>query len=131
MSKLLFKDKVYAIIGAAMEVYNTLGPGFLEAVYQEALDIEFEIRNSPFISQHAIPVYYGSQKLNVNYIVDFLAYDQIIVEIKALNQLSSREEALLLNYLKATKLNLGLLINFGSASKLEWQRRISTNQRVE
>lgn len=126
MAELIFKDEVYAIIGGAMGVYNTLGPGFLEAVYQEALEIEFSKRNIPYISQHAIPVYYGSHRMKASYVADFLVYEQSIVEIKALNQLSNREDAQLLNYLKATRLNLGLLINFGSPNKLEWQRRIST-----
>lgn len=129
MTKLLFKDEVYTIIGASMEVYNTLGPGFLEAVYQEALEIEFSKRNIPFVSQQEIPVYYGSIRMKTHYIADFLAYNKIIVEIKALNQLSNREEAQLLNYLKATGLNLGLLINFGSGNKLEWQRRVKTDKR--
>ena len=127
MVELILKDEVYTIIGAAMEVYNTLGPGFLAVVYQEALEIEFSKRNIPYASQYAIPVYYGAQRMKTSYIADFLAYEQIIVEIKALNQLSTREESQLLNYFKATRLNLGLLINFGSANKLEWQRRVSTN----
>jgi GxxExxY protein len=131
MTKLLFKEEVYAIIGAAMEVYNTLGLGFLEAVYQEALGIEFEKRGIPFISQHPLPVFYGTQRMKASYIADFLAYEQIIVEIKALNQLSTREDAQLLNYLKATGLSLGLLINFGSANKLEWQRRVLTKGPVK
>ena len=127
MAELLYKNEVYAIIGAAMEVYNTLGPGFLEAVYQEALEIEFSKRNIPYTAQQEIPIYYGSQRMKAYYVADYLAFDKIIVEIKALSQLTTREEAQLLNYLKATGLNLGLLINFGSATKLEWKRRILAN----
>ena len=127
MTALLYKNEVYAIIGAAMEVYNTLGSGFLEAVYQEALEIEFSKRNIPYTAQQEIPIYYGSQRMKAYYVADYLAFDKIIIEIKALSQLTTREEAQLLNYLKATGLNLGLLINFGSATKLEWKRRILAN----
>ena len=128
MVELLFKTEAYAIIGAAMEVYNTLGPGFLEAVYQEALKIEFERRNIPFISQKAINVFYDGILLKTRYVADFLAYEEIIIEIKAIKTLSSREEGQLLNYLKATGKPLGLLINFGSKEKLAWKRMVLTNQ---
>jgi GxxExxY protein len=129
MVELLFKEEVYTIVGAAMQVYNTLGPGFLEAVYQESLGIEFDKQNIPYTPQCEIPVYYGDQRLKTCYKADFLVYDKIIIEIKALQLLSTREEAQLINYLKATGLNLGLLINFGSKEKLEWQRRVLTNKR--
>jgi GxxExxY protein len=128
MAELLFKDEVYATIGAAMEVYNTLGPGFLEAVYQEALAYEFAQHSIQFVAQKEISVFYGPHQLNAAYIADFLVYDKIIIEIKALNQLTSREESQLLNYLKAPKLQLGLLINFGCKEKLEWKRMINTRQ---
>jgi GxxExxY protein len=75
MAELLFKEEVYTIIGAAMAVYNALGPGFLEAVYQEALEIEFDLRGTPFKSQQDIPVYYGEKRLKTNYIADFLTYE--------------------------------------------------------
>jgi GxxExxY protein len=126
MVELIFKDEVYAIIGAAMEVYNTLGPGFLEAVYQEALTYELAQRSIPFAAQKEISVFYGAHPLKAAYTADFLVYNKIIIEIKALNQLTSREEAQLLNYLKATNLQLGLLINFGCKDKLEWKRRVNT-----
>jgi GxxExxY protein len=125
-NNLLFKDEVYAIVGAAMTVYNTLGHGFLEAVYQEALAIELTQRHIPFQSQRAIPVYYGDHLLKTSYIADFWVYDAIIVEIKALDRLTSREEAQLLNYLKASGASLGLLINFGHPNKLEWKRLANT-----
>ena len=123
-SELLLKDEVYAIVGAAMEVHHILGPGFLEAVYQEALEIEFSRRDIPFDSQTLLPIYYKGQKLEKEYFADFLCYDQIIVEIKALDRLTGKEEAQLLNYLKATGLRIGILINFGSSGTLEWKRRI-------
>ena len=121
---LLYKNEVYGIVGAAMEVYNTLGPGFLEAVYQESLALEMRQRGIPFGEQHALRLFYKGDPLQHTYVADFLAHDKIIIEIKAIKQLSNTEEAQLLNYVKASKLQLGLLINFGNPSKLEWSRRI-------
>ena len=121
---LLYKDEAYRIVGAAMDVYNTLGPGFLEAVYQESLSLEMKRRGIPFDEQHALRLFYKGDPLQHTYVADFLAHDKIIIEIKAIKQLSNTEEAQLLNYVKASKLQLGLLINFGNPSKLEWSRRI-------
>lgn len=109
-----------------MDVYNTLGPGFLEAVYQEALAIELSHRRIPFVAQQELHICYKGHYLNKTYVADFLCFDQIIVEIKAIDALSSREEAQLLNYLKATGLKLGLLINFGADRRLEWKRMAAT-----
>jgi len=100
-----------------------LGPGFLEAVYQEALEIECSRRDIPFEAQTQLPVFYKGHRLEKEYFADLLCFDQIIVEIKALDRLSGKEEAQLLNYLKATGLRVGILLNFGTAS-LDWQRRI-------
>jgi GxxExxY protein len=124
MSELLFKEEVYAIIGAAIEVPRELGCGFLEAVYQEALEIELKARGIPCEPQKELRVFYKQQRLKKGYVADFACYDGVIVEIKALDKLSSAEEAQLLNYLKATGCRLGLLINFGSPGKLEWKRYI-------
>ena len=114
-------QKTYAVIGAAMEVHNELGSGFLEAVYQEALDKEFIIQGIPHNSQPAVKIYYKNQALNKIYQPDFICYDDVIVEIKAMEKLSSNEYAQIINYLKAAKLKVGLLINFGSKS-LEHKR---------
>ena len=119
---LLLKDEVYAIIGAAFEVYNTLGSGFLEAVYQEALAIEFRFRQIPFQEQAPVAIDYKGEPLKTKYYADFLCYSEILVEIKAQDCLTSTNEAQLLNYMHGTKLPVGLLINFGNASKLEWKR---------
>jgi len=124
MAELLFKDEVYAIIGAAMEVYNELKPGFLEAVYQEALEIELAERGIPFTSQPDLKIQYKGHILKKSYMSDFLAYEQILIELKALEKLTSREEAQLLNQIKAARLKLGLLINFGHPDKLDWKRII-------
>ncbi len=128
MPGLIYKDEVYALVGAAMEVYNTLGPGFLEPVYQEALEIELAERRIPFKSQQELRISYKGRRLRKTYIADFVVYDKIIVEIKALNRLTSREEAQLLNYLKATGMQVGVLINFGSANRLEWKRMVLTRR---
>ncbi len=121
---LLFKEEVYAIIGAAIEVHKELGSGFFEAVYQEALEMELQDRCIPFERQREIEIFYKGRPLRKRYIADLLCYGSIIVELKALDQLTGTERAQLLNYLKATGIKLGLLINFGSIRKLEWERII-------
>ena len=119
---MLYKDEVYAIIGAAFEVYNTLGPGFLEAVYQEALAVEFRLRQIPFQEQAPVVIEYKGEPLKTHYYADFLCYSEIIGEIKAQECIVSSNEAQLLNYLHGTKLPVGVLINFGNNTKLEWKR---------
>ena len=112
-----FRDnKTYAIIGAAMEVHRELGCGFLEAVYQEALEREFTYQEIPYKSQHPVRIEYKGKPLKKTYEPDFICYDDVIVEIKAMDKLSSNEHAQIINYLKASKLGIGLLINFGSPS---------------
>jgi GxxExxY protein len=124
-NKLLFKDEVYKIVGAAFEVSNTLGCGFLEAVYQEALEIEFRNSQIPFQSQQRIKITYKGNVLNKEYIADFVCCDNIIVEIKAIQKITEIEEAQLLNYLKATQVPVGVIINF-CGTKLEWKRYANT-----
>ena len=124
MPKLLYKNEVYTIIGAAMEVYNVLGPGFLESVYQEALEIELSTRGISFESQQELNIRYKEYQLKQQYKPDFVIYEKIIVEIKALNHLTSHDQSQLLNYLKATGLAVGVLINFGAEKELEWKRMI-------
>jgi len=113
----------YKIIGAAMEVHKELGCGFLEAVYQEALEREFSIQEIPHKSQPVIEISYKGRPLNKKYQPDFICYEEIILEIKAISNLSRLEEAQLINYLKATGLRVGLLINFGAKS-LEYKRLV-------
>jgi len=129
MAELIFKNEVYGIIGAAMDVYNTLGDGFLEPVYQEALEIEFGKRKIPLVPQREISICYKDVNLKKSYLADFLVYDKLIVEIKAVNDLTDRDEAQLLNYLKATGMQLGILINFGSHPNLQWKRMVATVQK--
>ena len=128
MTELLYREEVYAIIGAAIEVHKVLGSGFLEAVYQEALELELASRGIPFHAQKELRIRYKQQYLSKTYIADFVVFDKIIVEIKALDQLSPREQAQLLNYLKATGFAVGVLINFGSIGKLEWKRMELTSK---
>ena len=128
--ELLFKDEVYRIVGAAMEISNHLGCGFLEPVYQEVLAIEFDERRIPHVPQALIQISYKGRVLKKEYVVDFLCFGQILVEIKAIKTITGIEEAQLLNYLKATHLPLGLLINFGGP-QLEWKRYASTRSNRE
>jgi GxxExxY protein len=118
-------QKTYKIIGAAMEVHKELGCGFLEPVYQEALEREFVIQRMPYKSQPVVEIEYKGKPLNKKYQPDFICFNDIIVEIKALSGLSGNEEAQLINYLKATEFEVGLLINFGKRS-LEYKRLIHT-----
>ena len=106
-------NESYEVIGAAMKVHSELGNGFLEAVYQEALEIEFQNRKIPYKREMKIPVYYCGKELKTYYQADFVCYDNIIVELKALKSLSDIEKAQVLNYLKASKLKKAILINFG------------------
>ena len=125
---IIYKDESYKIIGAAMAVHNELGLGFLEAVYQEALEKEFCLQSIPYKREVPLPIYYKSEVLSKIYIADFVCYDKIIVELKAISSLSSEHKAQVINYLKAAKFELGLLINFGEC-KLKYERLIRSNSR--
>jgi GxxExxY protein len=114
-------EKTYKVIGCGMEVHKELGCGFLEPVYQEALKRELATQQIPFKSQPTIEISYKGKPLNKSYQPDFICYGKIIVEIKAISSLSGTEKAQLINYLKATGLKIGLLINFGAKS-LEYKR---------
>ena len=118
-------ERTYAIIGAAMEVHKHLGKGFLELVYQEAMMLELAARNIPFTRETQLPIFYKGQKLPTVDRADFICYENIIVELKAIDKLSSVETAQILNYLKATSLPVGLLLNFGGQS-LEYKRFVNT-----
>ena len=120
-------ERTYKIIGAAIEVHKELGCGFLEAVYQEALEREFTIQRIPFKAQPIIQIRYKEQLLNKTYQPDFISYDEVIVEIKALDKLSGNEQSQIINYLKASGFTIGLLINFG-ANSLEYKRLIYTHK---
>jgi len=113
----------YKIIGCAMNVHKELGCGFLEAVYHEALEHEFKIAKIPYVREQKINITYKGKILETNYRVDFICFNSIVVELKALKTLSGIDKAQIINYLKATKLEKGLLINFGTKN-LEYKRYI-------
>mgnify|MGYP001595583254 CR=1 FL=1 len=122
MPTILFKEESYRIIGTCFAVYNELGSGFLEGVYQEALAIEFGSQGIPFAAKRKLALHYKGQALESKYEPDFICYDAIIVEIKAASGLVDRHRAQVHNYLKATGHRLGLLVNFGSDPKLQYER---------
>ena len=126
LERILFKKEVFEIIGAAIEVHKELGSGFLESVYEEAMTIEATKKEIPFQTQVKIPIQYKDQTLKKEFIADCIAFDKIIIEFKCIAKLSRVEEAQIINYLKATGMKVGLLINFGSMNKLEWKRYILT-----
>jgi GxxExxY protein len=122
--ELLYKEDTYKIIGACFEVYKDKGNGFVEPVYQECLEMEFALQAIPFTAQAALSISYKGQKLKQRYIPDFMCRERIIVELKAVTQVTDEHRAQVLNYLKATGYRLGLLINFGHHPKLEYERII-------
>tara|TARA_R110001583_G_scaffold7286_1_gene36270 strand:- start:2732 stop:3115 length:384 start_codon:yes stop_codon:yes gene_type:complete len=119
----IYKDECYEIIGCCMSVHSELGAGFLEAIYQEALEFEFNREALPFEREVGIDVSYRGQNLKKKYFADFICYGEIIIELKAVKTLEDSHYAQLLNYLKATGKKVGLLINFGSKS-LQYKRVI-------
>lgn len=127
---LLYEYESYEIIGAAMAVYNNLGHGFLEAVYQEALEIELKKRNIPYERESEIEILYDGVPLKQTYRADFVCYGKIIVELKSVIELDEAHRAQVHNYLHATKFKLGLLINFGHPYGLERERIIYETKRT-
>ena len=120
----LFKQEGYDLMGAAFEVYKEKGAGFLEAVYQECMERELATRKIPFQAKPWLKLFYKGEPLLQGYEADLLVYSGIITELKAAKQLAPEHEAQLLNYLRATGIRVGYLINFGSYPQLEWKRMI-------
>lgn len=120
----LFEQEGYALMGAAFEVYNQLGSGFLEEVYQEAMEIELKARSIPFIAKPRLAVTYKEQLLKKYYEADLLLHKDVVVELKATRAIAPEHEAQLINELKATGKRVGYLVNFGSFPRMQWSRRV-------
>jgi GxxExxY protein len=123
MEEYLYKEECYKIIGCAMEVHKELGCGFLELVYQEALSIVFEEKDIPYVRDKVLEISFRGKTLQKKYVADFVCFDEVIVELKALDAIHPEHLAQVLNYLKATGKKLGLIINFGTKS-LQYKRVI-------
>ncbi len=119
---IIYKEESYKIMGACFEVYKEMGCGFLESVYQECLMMEFQEQKIPFLAQSELKLFYKKQLLKQTYKPDFICYNSIVVELKAVSELAEEHKSQLFNYLHATKLRLGLLVNFGHYPKLEYER---------
>lgn len=122
--ELIYPDESFAIRGAIFEVYRVMGCGFLEAVYQECLEKEFALCGIPFVSQKELKIWYKDEELKQRYKPDFICFDRIVVELKTVSCLLPEHQAQLMNYLEATKLRLGLLVNFGHYPMVEIVRRV-------
>jgi GxxExxY protein len=130
MTEIIYRKESYAIIGACFEVYNEKGCGFLEPVYQECLSIEFKQQGIPAIAKPLLTLSYRGRILAQTYQADFVCFEKIIVELKAVSALTDEHRAQLLNYLHATGFELGLLVNFGHYPGLEYER-IAKTQRIK
>ena len=130
MAEIVYKKESYTIIGACFELYNEKGCGFLEPVYQECLGIEFEYQRIPAIPKPSLTLSYRGRILMQTYEPDFVCFEKIIVELKAVSALTDEHRAQLLNYLHATGFELGLLVNFGHYPKLEYEH-IAKTQRIK
>ncbi len=122
MGKLLLEDETYAILGACFEVYKDKGHGFLEPVYQECLEIELQRRGIPFETQVLLPLTYKGISLRQGYRADLICHSQILVELKAISRIIDEYRAQVLNYLNATGIQVGLLVNFGHSPRIEHER---------
>ena len=122
MKGVIYAEESYKIIGACFNVYRDKGVGFLEAVYRERLEIEFEYQGIPYIAEKELPLEYRGKRLKKTFKPDFICYEKIIVEVKAISKLVGEHRAQILNYLHASKMALGHLVNFGHYPKLEHER---------
>jgi GxxExxY protein len=122
MTEIIYKDESFLINGAIFEVYKEIGSGFLEAVYQECLGREFARQNIPFTAQPELKIWYKDKPITQTYKPDFICFDKIIIELKAVTELSPIHRAQVLNYLRITKMKLGLLVNFCAYPKVQIER---------
>jgi GxxExxY protein len=126
VAEILYPEESYAIMGACFNVYKDKGPGFREPVYQECMELELEFQRIPFDAKRELRLEYRGKTLTSKHIPDLVCYEKIIVELKALSQLTDEHRAQVLDYLKASGLQLGLLVNFGRYPDLEWERIVLT-----
>ena len=120
----MFKEEGYRLMGAAFEVYNELGYGMAEEIYQQSLEIELGVREIPFVPKKELLVYYKANQLETRYRPDLLVFDEIVVELKAVSKLAPDHEAQLFNYMRIARQPVGYLLNFGRRGDLEWKRFI-------
>jgi GxxExxY protein len=128
MTALLYRDETFKIIGACFEVYNEKGHGFLETVYQACLEIEMTSQGIPYESQTQLDLFYRDEKLALTLVPDLICYGKVIVELKAVKNLEDAHRAQLMNYLRATGMELGILVNFGHFPRLQWERIVLINK---
>lgn len=128
MTDIVYKDESYRINGACYEVYRDKGHGFLEAVFQECLAIEFELVGVPYVEQPNVRIGYKGHLLKQGYVPDFVCYGKIIVELKAVKAIADEHRAQIINYLKRTGMQLGLLVNFGAYPTVEIERFVNQNK---
>ncbi|MEZ6096552.1 MAG: GxxExxY protein [Pirellulaceae bacterium] len=121
-TEFLYEQETFAIRGACFEFYKEMGPGFLESVYQECLAREFARQNIPFVAQQQLSLQYKGELLTQTFVPDFFCNDKIVIEIKGTREFAPEHKAQLLNYLKATRMRLGLLVNFGHYPKVQIER---------
>ena len=131
MSEILFKEESYKIVGACFEVYREKGCGFHEPVYQECMEIELGLQQVPFVAQQPLSLQYKGRTLQTKYVPDFLCYEQIVLELKAVTEITDEHSAQVINYLKATGLRLGILVNFGHYPKAQIERIVAGQGRFD
>jgi GxxExxY protein len=129
--EILYKEESYQIVGACFEVYREKGCGFLEAVYQECLEIELRLQGITYTAKKPLPLEYKGSPLRSTYEPDFICSEKIVLELKAVNELADEHRAQVQNYLKATGLKLGLLVNFGHFPKAQVERIVAERGRYE
>ncbi len=127
----LYQNETYQLIGAAMTIYNHLGPGFLEVIYHDAMEIELTELEIPYESRKPLTVYYRGRRLPHDYIADIICHERILLELKAVKDIHEAHIAQTMNYLKATELALGYVINFGNQQKLQWKRVLVSDNMTE
>jgi GxxExxY protein len=130
-TEILYKDESYRIVGACFEVYREKGCGFLEPVYQECMEIELRLQGVLYVPKKSLTLEYKNCPLRSTYEPDFICYDKIVLELKAVMELTDEHRAQVLNYLKATGLKLGLLVNFGHYPKAQVERIVAERGRYE